>query len=160
MQPSMNADEWPGFSISEPRISPPDGKTLFFVFFSMKMNLTVPFSEFLDVAATFPFVARVLCLEFHFKNLWKFRESTPSHFLFSPQKPPKKKKLQRGVRSCPSVHRLGFLTACPAIRTLPCLAPPLSTPPPSLHRVDVQRTYCFTEAQRKLINCIKCNSRN
>ena len=145
------------------RISSPDGKTLLFDFFSMKMNLTVPFSEFLDVAATFPFVARVRCLESHFKNLWEFRESTPSHFLFPPQKPPKttkKKKLHRGVRSCPSVHRLGFLTACPAIRTLPYLSPPLSTPPPSLHRVDVQRTYCFTEAQRKLINCIKCNSRN
>lgn len=103
MQPSMNAGEWPGFSISEPRISPPDGKTLFFDFFSMKMNLTVPFSEFLDVAATFPFVARVLCLEFHFKNLWEFRESTPSHFLFSPQKPPKTTKKKKVASWCPQL---------------------------------------------------------
>lgn len=67
------------------------------------MNLTVPFSEFLDVAATFPFVTRVLCLEFHFKTLWEFRESTHPTFFFhhkNRQKPPKKKK---GAAWCPQL---------------------------------------------------------
>lgn len=75
----MNADEWPGFSISDQESPPPMVKPFFLVFFSMKMNITVPFSEFLDVAATFPFVARVLCLESHFKNLREFRESSHYH---------------------------------------------------------------------------------